>query len=326
MKTVHKSNAQVDKFELLNTHLDCQSVFAVVVSYHPDFNVIRNLLYVLLPCVGKVCIVDNGSGQSFVSQLSEIINSHNIELISLPCNYGIASAQNIGIKSGAEQGYKYVLLLDQDSLPETNMVRSLLRAHLSLISNGIHTAAVGPVLVDRRTGVLGGGVLLQAGRLNRVMNNETKTADLVELDFIISSGTLIPLHILTELGGMNESFFIDHVDTEWCLRARMRGWKIFGVHSAKLGHTLGDNIIRIWFFRWREVAIHSPLRNYYMTRNAVLMLRFTHMTLSWRIAILTRAFASIFFFGTVLPLRRQRIMMMAKGFWHGIIGRTGAFS
>ena len=131
--------------------------------------------------------------------------------------------------------------------------------------------------------------------------------------------------VIEAVGGMNEGYFIDHVDTEWCLRARMAGWQIFGVCAARLTHALGDRIIRIWFGRWREVSVHSPLRDYYILRNTVLMLRQVPMTWSWRFAQLGRIVQFLVFFGLAVPPRGRRFGMMMKGIWHGVVGRMGAY-
>ncbi|MFP3480127.1 glycosyltransferase family 2 protein, partial [Burkholderia sp. SIMBA_057] len=81
---------------------------------------------------------------------------------------------------------------------------------------------------------------------------------------------------------MNESFFIDHVDTEWCLRANAAGYALFGVCAARLDHELGDRIVRLWAIRWRAVPVHSPVRMYYMFRNTIRLLAATPMCWTWR--------------------------------------------
>jgi len=299
------------------------TVGAVVVSYRPDLGALGELLKALSKQVNIIYLVDNGSGEATVASLRMATTGKNIELIALPTNCGIAVAHNIGIQRVAERGLEYVLLSDQDSVPAPDMVARLARARQELADEGIRVAAVGPVSVDQRTGTLGKFVRIRAGRIHQVPCCGPN--DVMEVDFLISSGSLIPLEVIGALGSMKEEFFIDHVDTEWCHRAHAAGWRLYGVCGARLAHTLGDRVVRIWLGRWREVSVHSPLRDYYMFRNTVLMLRQVPMTWSWRVAHLRRIALFFVFFGMIIAPRRERIAMMARGIWHGIIGRAGGY-
>jgi len=72
----------------------------------------------------------------------------------------------------------------------------------------------------------------------------------MECDFLLSSGSLVPLDVIDKVGGMEEELFIDQVDTEWCLRARSMGYRVFGAFGAILEHRLGEAHARAWFDRW----------------------------------------------------------------------------
>jgi rhamnosyltransferase len=119
--------------------------------------------------------------------------------------------------------------MDDDSLPAPDMVPRLLAA----LAAHPQAAAVGACHVDprRETGrtpfsVVAGGRLrwLECSDLRQVW----------EVDHVIASGCLIPATALQAVGWMREDFFIDWVDTEWCLRARDRGYRIYGVCAALL--------------------------------------------------------------------------------------------
>ena len=92
----------------------------------------------------------------------------------------------------------------------------------------------------------------------------------VNVDFLLSSGSLLPLSALANIGLMDESLFIDHVDTEWCFRAKAHGFQLFGVCDAVMTHALGERRKEIWFLRQRVVPFHKPFRYYYMFRNSFL--------------------------------------------------------
>jgi len=68
------------------------------------------------------------------------------------------------------------------------------------------------------------------------------------------------------VGLMDEDLFIDHVDSEWCFRAKAKGFQLFGVGGAAMTHALGERRKEIWFLRRRIVTLHKPFRYYYIFR------------------------------------------------------------
>lgn len=296
-------------------------IVSITVAHYPNPDLLLQQLRGLQAQVHALVVVDNGSGNAGEWH-RRAANEAGADILVLPDNVGIAAAQNAGIRHALDSGATHVLLMDHDSLPASNMVSVLLSAAETLQSAGVRAAALGPVCVDRRTGSPSGFVKLKGFRVVR-LGCDAAVNGLVEADFLIASGTLIAASTLEVVGLMNAGYFIDHVDTEWCLRARAQDMRIFGVCDARLDHHLGDRVVRIWMGRWREVPIHSPLRNYYMFRNTVLMLRTVPMSWIWRLTHLYRMMQYVVFSVLVVAPRDKRMVLMAKGVWHGLIGRTG---
>jgi rhamnosyltransferase len=72
-----------------------------------------------------------------------------------------------------------------------------------------------------------------------------------------------------ECGYYCEYFFIDALDTEYCLRLQSRGWKIKVVEDSLLNHSLGAMIDKnIPLIKKRiYVTEYTPERLYYIARN-----------------------------------------------------------
>lgn len=295
------------------------SVTAVVVTMNPDAEHIKELLKAMTRQVGHVVVVDNGSNASVRAVLEQWGSNKQVSVVPLESNMGIAMAQNTGIRIAMAAGAQYILLSDHDSLPFDGMVSELVRGHQTLSTRG-PVAAVGPVTVDCRTGVPSKFVRLTRLGVRRF---GCENGPFVQADFLIASGCLISADAVRQVGEMSEDYFIDHVDTEWCLRAKSRGWGIYGVCSARLHHALGDRVIRVWAGRWRDVPVHSPIRDYYMFRNTIFLLKSEATSLGWALTHLYRIAQFLFFFGLFVPPRRDRWALMAKGLWHGIAGKGG---
>lgn len=295
-------------------------VGAVIVTYRPDLEALTRSLLALRPQVARVWVVDNGSGATTVQALQDLADRQAVDLLALPDNQGIASAQNAGLAALAAAGLDGVLLMDQDSVADPRMVEHLCQAYADLSAGGARVAAVGPRWVDQRSGRDGCFYRIRGGRIRPVSPANDMP---VPVDFLIASGSLISCAALSAIGTMREDLFIDHVDTEWCARAVAAGWRLHGVPAARLSHELGDSSQRVWLGRWREVAVHSPLRNYYEVRNTIVLIRDATIPPGWRFAQVVRLAQLLVFYGMFVAPRVLRCRLMAHGLQDGWRDRLG---
>lgn len=296
-------------------------VHAIVVTFNPERDVLLREFALMAPQVDKIWLVDNASHQSLAVWVSGLPWVAKLELVQMSANLGLGAAQNAGIQRARAAGASHVLILDQDSEPMPDMVNRLLAASDRLQSAGVRVAAVAPVYADSATGLASGFVRL--GWLDFKKQTALPGQEVVEADFVISSGSLVPVSVLDDIGLMDESLFIDHVDTEWCLRAQSKGYRLFGVPSARMVHSLGDRRTRLWFLRWRNVPYHSPFRYYYILRNSLLMQRRSYMPIKWRIAELIRCCRVICFYSLFGRQRLACLRMMMRGIVDGFRGVIG---
>jgi rhamnosyltransferase len=302
------------------------SICSIVVTYYPNTSVLGQLLRAIRPQVGAIVVVDNGSPETDVNWLYELDQKGLIAFLPLGENLGIAYAHNRGIEWAEQCGYSHVLVLDQDSVPASNMVERLMDASVRLRGQGIPLAAVGPRWQDAKLGYSSFFFRFGAWSLKRTCCDETNAGNnILPVDFLMSSGSLISLEALRAIGPMDESLFIDCVDIEWILRARARGYKAFGACDALMEHSLGHDTIPVWLWRWRYVPIHSPLRHYYVFRNTVLLFRRRCMPVKWMVNDIVRLAKMFCFYCLFTPPRWQQLSMMLKGLWHGIKGRSGKY-
>jgi rhamnosyltransferase len=299
--------------------MEATNVCAVVVTYQAEQVRLERLLEMLGGTVRHVVVVDNGSPALDKAQL--VSSYPRLFLKTLPCNQGIAAAQNEGIRLAARMGVAYVMFLDQDSRPRPDMLARLLSAYERLKSEGQPVACVGPELRLRGSEAPGLFPRPGTGGLRSVRCDEA--APFIECDYLIASGTLLALDVLREVGELEERLFIDHVDTEWCYRARAKGYRIFAVCGAILDHELGTGFHRIWIARWRRIARHRAFRYYYMFRNVLLLSRRPYVPLGWRARQWGWLCLLFVAFGVLSGPRSRELKMMLKGLRHGFHGIAG---
>ena len=104
----------------------------------------------------------------------------------------------------------------------------------------------------------------------------------MECVFLIASGMLSPLKSFAQIGPMDENLFLDHVDTEWCFRAKSKGYRCYGISHATMDHSIGARSRPVWWGRRRNIAIHSPDRYYWLARNSMILRKRGYMDRAWR--------------------------------------------
>ncbi|MHB8921535.1 MAG: glycosyltransferase family 2 protein [Halothiobacillus sp.] len=303
-------------------------IYAVVVTYQPEESALLPLLKILSEQVTHTVIVDNTpkDDDRLITQLLRAqINLDLCSVLRLGENLGIAAALNIGIHIAISEGASFVLLSDQDSLPALDMVPKLLAAYRDRSSQGYKVGAVGPTFTNRqthRTHYFRTQIPGDFFYKHRYTSVEEPFMDALTL---ITSGTLIPISALQDIGFMREDFFIDHVDTEWSHRARAFGYRLFGSHWARMEQRLGDDQFKVWLFHWRYESVYSPLRIYYRVRNYAALCHLKHI--NWRMKLLGSWYLlGIIYMHVIFGRQRAITLGMAlRGAWHGLTGRMGKY-
>ncbi len=291
---------------------------AVVVTYQPEIARLRHLLRELVAQADAVVLVDNASTEPGLPGLVEqCCPSIPCEFIRMERNAGIGAAQNVGIDWARRRGANHVLLMDQDSLPGPGMIDALRRAAQTCSS----VAAVGPAYLDERHRQPASFIRVRG--LRQIRQVRESGSGIVEADFLISSGSLIPLAAFDRVGALREDLFIDYVDVEWCLRARRDGLHCYGVFEAAMEHRLGESRVRVF---GRQVAVRSPLRHYYLMRNALLLYREPWVPLNWKLVDAGHLFLKFGLYALAAPPRLRHCRMMVRGLWHGLTGRAGSWA
>jgi len=236
-------------------------VFAVVVAYGPDLDALATLC-MRLRASAEVIVVDNTPAEKAPHPVAGTC------WLSMGGNAGIAAAQNAGIRAALELGAEVLAFFDQDSTPDVQLLPSLVAA-LGQPPRGV----AAPVCVDMRN-----GMEYPPYRFNRwgwasPAPAAGRSAP-VEADLIISSGSVVAADVFARAGLMDEGFFIDYVDLEWCIRCRRAGVSIQVVPAVTMPHAIGNQVIEHGPV---TTFVHSPIRAYYRLRNAFLLIRMPHV-------------------------------------------------
>lgn len=227
-------------------------VAGAVVLYNPEEDVLQNILTYSRD-IGKLYVIDNSEipSEELLREIRK--NLVDLEYHHLENNQGIAKALNVAALRAVEEGFEWLLTMDQDSQASKDMVPKLLE--------------VCSKTTEGRIGIVAPRYLLETDR------SKTSLSDLEEVDAAITSGNLLSLKAFVDVGPFREDFFIDYVDHEYCLRLKSNNYKIIINNKVLLYHKLGDAKSHN-FFGYRVVASHHNfIRRYYITRNRLAVLK-----------------------------------------------------
>lgn len=232
------------------------NVCCIVVLFNPNIIELKRTSNKLKKENIYAIYVDNNSSNK------EDLVGLGLNIIFLEKNFGIATAHNCGLKQAISENFDFAVLLDQDSDISENFFQNIMNSFFSIeadFDNNI--VALGPVHFDPNRECYYDVRLSNLSIVNPMVLHE----EVIKVQYIISSGSLIKLKKLLEIGFMKDEYFIDYVDIEWGFRAYSKGFSIYIDKNLSINHNIGEECI----INGKAKRIHSPIRRYYMVRNSI---------------------------------------------------------
>jgi len=293
-------------------------VCAVVVTYHPDSEFPERVARIV-PQVGSLVIVDNGSDEAELEMLREITAHPSITLVANAENLGVARALNIGMQRAALNS-SWALLLDQDSRVDADMVQSLLAVYAAFPDQD-HLAVIGSGFRDPDGETQATDIEIHG----EAAAGDTLAEAWMDVESAITSGSLLPLKAHATVGPFREEFFIDYVDTDYCFRARAQGLRVIKTREPHMSHAIGAATRHglLWMNKW--TTNHSPDRRYYGARNDTVMLREygNYRFGSWALKSLGRRLRTCKRIALYEQTKTAKIIAVMQGWWDGVRGHLG---
>jgi GT2 family glycosyltransferase len=223
-----------------------------------------------------VMIVDNASVDGTPAIVQE--RFPEIGMIETGANLGFAAGNNVGLRYALDQQYDYTLLLNNDTEVAPDFLATLIQAAESDVTIGV----VGPTIYyDERPDLIwsaGGSIDWRHGTsaMRGIGARDRGQYVTSDVDFVSGCALLCKRVALERAGLLDERFFMYYEETEWCVRTKRAGFRILHVPDAHIWHKIP-----------LDARADQPYVAYYMTRNRLLFLQTTRVTvLSWLHAVL----------------------------------------
>lgn len=207
----------------------------------------------------KVIVVDNASTDDSLMLLQKRWGEHEqVHIIALRENYGFAKANNVAIEWAREQKIPYFLLLNNDTEIEPDAIEKLF-----LSSRDKDVIAVPKILFsDNRDRIwCAGGAFTACIKKPVQLGLNEKDEEQYEVsrycDFANGCCLFFSEEVVQKLGLLDEAFFLYHEDTEYSLRAKEKGIRVWYCHEAIIYHKVNGS----------TGGNEKPDNAYYIARN-----------------------------------------------------------
>ena len=215
-------------------------VLAIVLNYNGreiTLSTVASLLALDYPGL-DILVVDNGSTDGSDAAIAEAFPS--VRRLRTEVNLGISGGLNLGFRVGLDEGWDYLMPMNNDIEVAPDLLRELV-------------AAAGP---DRTIGCVGPKCfyffgdrnrLWSAGGTLRFRESVTRERGMGELDsgqydcdgevdYVNGALMLIRREALLAAGLWDPVYHVSVEDADWCVRMKRAGFRCWYAHRARLWH------------------------------------------------------------------------------------------
>lgn len=289
-----------------------QKICVVVVTYFPEQDFLKKYSS-LIREAGSMIFVDNHSDSKTLLEIQNFVSLNKQACLILnENNNGIAAALNQGILRAREQGFEWVLTLDQDTEFEDTILDSLIGIYHHYEERQ-KIALIGSNFMNKNSNILWCPSL-------------PRNPEWIEKEFVITSGSLHCLKAVEQIGLYQEELFIDEVDIEYCFRARHKGYKVLMSIQPLIRQSVGKAEPCKLFGRTVWTNNCSPLRWYYKIRNHILVFRkYGFSEWKWASHTSNSLFKEFFKMICFEKARGAKLRAILKGLKNGLTGNLRKF-
>ncbi len=219
----------------------------VFVSYHSGREILDSLKSIDASGTGReleIIVVDNASGDDSVELLG---SRSDIQLIVNEENLGLSRAVNQGLRVARGD---YLLVLNPDILvkpgsldaladfldanPKAGMAGAKLLNEDGSLQYSCRSFYTLWTIILRRTPL--GKLFKNSKAIRRHLMLDYDHEAPARVDWILGACMMTHRRALSDVGGMDERFFLYFEDVDWCYRMDRRGWEVWYAPSSVMTH------------------------------------------------------------------------------------------
>lgn len=224
-------------------------ILAIVITYYPNRDLLERNIHAFVDHVDKVYIWENTPEQE--KSQYRCVNHEKVKYIGDGIN-SISHGLNFAWKCAQENGFDYLLTMDQDSV-FLNFETFL---YTTIENNKKQCCITGPAVTESEKFEYN-PLISQCGIQNH----------------LITSGMLVPVKILDTIGGYCEDFSVDAIDADLCVKALDAGYMVYRNGNGVLLQQFGESSKHWLFGKVYNCRNYSARRLYGIFRNHLILYR-----------------------------------------------------
>lgn len=255
-----------------------KDIVCIVVTHNPP-----PIIYKLAKQISniRILIIDSSNADKYFSMKQHFKNKKNVILYHEDRDFGLGNALNTGIKMSQKMGFKYLLIMEDDSYFQDNVNL------INVVNEFSHSYDHDSILYLSETDI-------------------NSTSDFLPVTYYLgtNTGLLISFKLADEIF-FRTDFFIDQIDIDFQYNVRRNGYKIYKTKKAiiarlPIGREKGGGINTI-----------SILRFYLLTRNTL------RLFIENKISPVSLVYIPSYFFKGIVA--RQSVKLLLKALFHGLL-------
>ncbi len=216
----------------------------------------------------EIIVVDNASRPPLLIWLNK--KYPKVKIITSDVNLGAAEGRNRGLELSKGD---YVIFTDDDAYADQDMVRYLIEAFESKKNAGI----IQPLVYDKQKKNMfqgaGHDIDLLTGRIKASGVREADLGQYEGLREVPMCGCvwMVKREVFKKIGNYDKEYFIPYEDSDFSIRVRNAGYKLYCYSKAKTWH---QGVKLTYIHPWVEwLGITSAERAYRVARNKMIFMR-----------------------------------------------------
>lgn len=204
-----------------------------------------------------IIAVDNNSQDELEEKIKKL---KSVIFIQTGQNLGYTGGNNAGIKRALNADCKYILILNPDTEIKNDTIENLLQA-----AQKSEAGIVGPKIYfsDKKAIWYAGGIFDKANVIGKHRGIDEKDIgqyeEETETDFVTGAAMFVGANVFKTIGMFDERYFLYYEDSDFCFRAKTKGFKIIYTPKAVIYHNNAQS-----------TGLGSSLQDYFITRNRML--------------------------------------------------------
>ena len=254
----HRSGTEV---EMITEKAEPENTAIVVLSYNNVADTLECIssLFRLEGGPYQIYLIDNGSSDGTLNQVQEQFPT--VEIVALEHNFGVPIGFNKGIIKALQDGFEYVMILNNDTVSDSKMLTEMLQ-----VAQTDHDCAMvmpkvcyyppkeGPL--NRADVWADGGYFRKFPPTIKLKDNRSwiDFEKPRKIEYAPTCGLLLHKRVFDNIGLFDEGYFFFYEDWDYSERIRETGLNIWVAPKALLWHKVSKATSKNMSFYWQQMG------------------------------------------------------------------------